>query len=654
MPRRQVLAVANRGEIAIRIARTARRLGWEPVALLGDPDLTSFAARQIDSVEPVGPAGSELDPALVVAAAQRAGADALHPGYGFLSERAELSQACLDAGIVFVGPSPETLAMCGDKIATREAAERAGVPLLPASVPLTLQDDDAWSREAERIGYPLIAKVAGGGGGRGLRVARAPDEVDAAVLSALREAGASGAGTRLYLERFLEDARHVEVQVAGNGSDAVALGDRDCSVQRRHQKVIEEAPAFGLADDLRDALHRHAVAIAQEVRLWGVGTVEFLLSGTGEACFIEINPRLQVEHTVTEEVTGLDLVEVQLDLAFSTALPQPVGPHGHAIQARLYAEDPFRGFAPSPGLIRRLDWHAERHLRVDLGYEAGDEVPSTYDSMIGKWIAWGNSRVEAAELLRESLYSLEVAGIATNRPWLLALLDNTRFHEAQHTLSIAEDVQVELRPPHARDLGALVVALWHQRQTAPSPSRRAARPGPWLPFRIVASASEPLHGDEAGGWQALVEYVREPGGREWHAVVDGDHEPAATLSVDGSTHAGGVAVEQEGGWELATPAGRWLVGVGPRPRAQVGAAVSDGVLRAPMPGAVVAVNAVSGQQVSKGDVLAVMTAMKIEITLAAPFDGIVASVSCAPGDLVGTRQALVTVTAREAGEETDG
>ncbi|HYI15606.1 MAG TPA: biotin carboxylase N-terminal domain-containing protein [Thermomicrobiales bacterium] len=634
MPFGPILAIANRGEIAIRIARTARRLGWQPVVLLGAPDIRSYAAREVGSYELVGPAGSELDPALVVAAALRAGATALHPGYGFLSERPDLSQACIDAGITFIGPSPETLALCGDKIATRHAAERAGVPTLPASEPLTLQDEAAWADAADRIGYPLIAKVTSGGGGRGLRVAQSASATDEAIRSALREAGASAAGTTLYLERFVEGARHVEVQVAGDGTGAVALGDRDCSIQRRHQKVVEEAPAFGLSDALRRDLHAYAVAMAREVSLLGVGTVEFLLSRDSELFFIEINPRLQVEHTVTEEVTGLDLVEVQLRLAEGGSPPEPKAPRGHAIQARLYAEDPLHGFAPSPGEIRLLEWPRLPGLRVDAGYQSGDVVPTFYDAMVGKLIVHAPDRTAAIARMADACDELLIGGIATNRAWLRELMRLDAFQNAQHTLATAESVEVVREPTDS--LARLATALLPDGADGTAWSSSG-------PFRVVAPATLALH-DPGGAWDARVRYVRERS--DWQPSVNG-----GTNAADETTS---VIIDTDDGYEVSDASGRWLVRIGPIPRQHADAETTDGALRAPMPGTVVAVNVAAGQAVSAGEVLAVMTAMKMEMTLAAPFDGVVASVGCAVGDLVSSRQVLVTVTKQAESEAQDG
>lgn len=634
----QVLAIANRGEIAIRIARTARTLGWRPVVLLGKADRYSLAARIIGDVQPVS---SEFDPGAVVAAAKRARATALHPGYGFLSERPELSAACEEAGILFIGPSPETLEICGDKLATRAAAERANVPLLPASPALSIEDSGEWSNHAEQVGYPLIVKVASAGGGRGLRVARSADELDRSVRSALNEAGASGADATFYFEHYLEGARHVEVQVAGDGSKAIALGDRDCSLQRRHQKVIEEAPAPGLSDETRNLAHSSAVAIAEEVGLKGLATVEFLLGNDGTLAFIEVNPRLQVEHTVTEGVTGMDLVEIQINLATGGTLPEPVPPHGHAIQARLYAEDPAHEFLPSPGVIHRFDWPELPGLRVDAGFDASDEVSGSYDPLIAKFIASGPNRDAAIDVLMSALTQMHVGGIATNRPWLLKLLSDERFQSNNHDLSTAGDVTITPSPPAREDL--LVAAQFIAPSFPPEPLVRSNRRnklrrygGAWQasgPFRIVSPATAVFHNVEEGWQETVLRGGDEAPERGWAPAPEG-------VSV----------LPAENGYELSTPRGRWIVARGPLPRERSGAGSTDGAVRAPMPGTMLTVNVEPGQQVSEGDVLAVMNAMKIEITLATPFNGTVTQVHAADGDLVGSKQVIVTVEPKEASD----
>ena len=615
-----ILAIANRAEIAVRIAATAWELGWTPVALLGEPDWDGYAAREIGRLIRLE-GGAELDPQAVVRAALDAGATALHPGYGFLSERPALSRACASAGITFVGPSPETLELAGDKVRTREIAERQGIPVVPASPKLDVDDRESWLRAAAEIGYPVMAKVAGAGGGRGLRVARDEGELTGAVQSALNEAGGSGAAEEIFLERYLEGARHVEVQVAGDGQAAMVLGDRDCSLQRRHQKVIEEAPAPGLDDDLREAIHAAAAKMAEGIGLLNLATIEFLLDRDGRFYFMEINPRLQVEHTVTEEVTGLDLVALQLFLALGSPLPEPVAARGHAIQARLYAEDPFQQFLPSPGRILALDFTGEldiapARLRVDRGYEAGDTVPGAYDPLIAKIIVSERDRETAISGLVEALERARVAGVATNRPWLLAALaEGSDFRRNEHDLTTAGTIQLEARPPDDADLAPLAAHIVAE--------RAAAQPGSaWSlagPYRAVTPATLTFHGDEGSGWQRTIQF-------------SGEARPDERTIV-------GVGA----GWELVSARGRWLVKPGPAPSTSSGSATLDGQVRAPMPGKVLDIVVEPGQEVAADEVVAVLEAMKIEISLTAPFAGTVGAISADPGDLVGLRQVIVTI-----------
>ncbi len=612
MASRPRLAIANRGEIAIRIARTAERLGWETVALLGEPDWESYAAREIGTVAHL-PAGGEMDHEVVVSAAIEGRATALHPGYGFLSERPALSNACRESGITFIGPSPETLTICGDKIATRQAAIEAGVPIVEGSQALDLDQPDSWGAIATDLGFPVIAKIAGAGGGRGLRVARTEEELSAAIRSAVNEAGASAAGLSIFLEHYVEGARHVEAQVAGDGQHAVCLGDRDCSLQRRHQKVIEEAPAPGLSDELRQAIHQAAVTMAEAVKLQNLATVEFLIGSDGSFYFMEINPRLQVEHTVTEEVTGLDLVAIQLDLAFGGSLPAAPEPRGHAIQARLYAEDPFQQFLPAPGPLTCFEPPHDARIRIDTGYQSGDSVPGAFDPMIAKFISWGTERSDAIDELASALTRTRLSGIPTNRPWLLALLADARFRANEHDLATAGEITVERSSPNADELSAVATQI-----TAAS---SAQHPEPWASvgsLRIVDPARIVMHDDEGQ-----------------YAVTIGQ-APVQSAGI-------AVAVANDGGYELTSPRGRWIIATGPK-ISQAHAGVVDGRMLAPMPARVLEIAVQVGDQVSAGQQLATLEAMKIEIDLAAPFDGTVSEVHVASGDLVGTRQPIVTVT----------
>jgi acetyl-CoA carboxylase biotin carboxylase subunit len=469
---RRVL-VANRGEIALRVIRTCRRLGIETVLTVSDADAGSRPARLADKVIRIGPApasASYLDVDAVVAAAVMARVGAVHPGYGFLSENARLARACAAAGIAFIGPDAEVLEATGDKLAAREHAAAAGLPVLPgghvtpgggdipevpgAGAPGAARPSAP--EVADRIGYPVLVKAAGGGGGRGLRVVRDPAGLADAVSLASAEAAAAFGDPRVYLERYVERGRHVEVQLLGDGERLIHLGDRDCSVQRRYQKLIEEAPAPGLDDDLRDRLRAAAVALGERLRYQGAGTVEFLVdTERGEFYFLEVNARIQVEHPVTEAVTGIDIVAEQLALAEGRPLrlrQDGVTIDGHAIEVRLNAEDPAADFRPSPGTVTRAVFpvaaHHEipgdaaarsaRHLptvagaaswavRVDTHLQAGSTVPPYYDSLLAKVIAHGADRESARMLLRGALNGCSVEGVTTNLDLHCALLADPEF-----------------------------------------------------------------------------------------------------------------------------------------------------------------------------------------------------------------------------------
>jgi len=639
------LAIANRGEVALRIAATCRLRGIEPVLLVGAPDADGLAAREIGRVEVLGPAGSELDPDLVVTAAIRAGAMLLHPGYGFLSERLALAAACAAAGITFVGPSPRTLERCGDKVETRRVAVEAGVPVLAASQPLG-PDPAGWRTAAAAIGYPVLVKAALGGGGASLRRVAGPEALEEAVASSRREAEAAGAGPVLYLERFLEDARHIEVQVAGDGSRALAVGDRECSLQRRHQKVIEEAPAPNLPDEARRRLHEYAVIVSEAVGLTSLATVEFLYGADGTIAFMEVNPRLQVEHPVTELVTGIDLVALQLDVADGGPLPaRAPAPHGHAIEARLYAEDPAGHFLPSPGRLDVLALPRGPRLRVDAGYAAGDTVPGRYDPLIAKLVASGANRDAAVAGLRDALARTGVAGVATNRPWLIALLDDPAVRAGHYSTATAPEIPAPSGPPD-RLAGAVLLATALDRPPSDDPWERIG------PFRLSGAAEIAFSGAD-GDWEWVFRVERAGGG--WHVSVDGDEEQAGAgfrwwRSTDGvwtvrlGDEVGRAAVVRrpDGTLEVTNVAGRWLARPGRRSaEATRGAARADGIIRAPLPGKVLRVTAEPDRVVAAGEPLVIMSAMKIEVVLRAPAPGRVTTVRCWPDEQVDAGDVLV-------------
>jgi acetyl/propionyl-CoA carboxylase alpha subunit len=447
------LLVANRGEIAVRIFRTCRRLGIETVAVVAPDDRSALHARVADEVVEIS---GYLDADEHVRAAKASGADAVHPGYGFLAESAELAEAVEAGGLAFVGPTPEALRRGGDKLAAKEIARTAGVPVVPHGEP-------------EAIGFPLVVKAAAGGGGRGMRVVGGPDELDEALKAARREAGAAFGDDRVFCERYVERPRHVEIQLLGDGAGNVAsLGERECSIQRRHQKVLEESPSPALDDELRQAMSDAAVAFGRAVGYRSAGTVEFMLNGT-DFYFLELNGRIQVEHPVTELVTGIDLVEQQIRIARREPLVTDCYKGtGHAVEVRLYAEDP-RTFLPQTGRISRLRLPAS--VRVDAGVDEGDEIGLSYDPLIAKLIAHAETRQEALAQLAAALAETEVEGVTTNLPFLRWLVTHPRVRAGRTTTAfLVENVPLS---PHPALAPAPWLGAWRLNGSAPPPAEPA-------------------------------------------------------------------------------------------------------------------------------------------------------------------------------------
>jgi acetyl-CoA carboxylase, biotin carboxylase subunit len=427
------LLVANRGEIALRVMRSARELGLSTVAVCSEADVESLHVRAADEHVVIGPAPagrSYLDSQAVLSAAKTAGADAIHPGYGFLSERADFAEQVLAAGMTFVGPSPEAIRLMGDKALARSAAARAGVPTVPGSAGPVAEVASAIV-VAARVGYPVALKAAAGGGGRGIRIVSSPAELHQTLPRAQAEAASAFGSSDIYLERFVERARHIEVQIFGDGERFAHLGERDCSLQRRRQKVVEETPARNLPERVRAGMADAALRIAAAVGYSGAGTVEFLYDAQrGEFAFIEMNTRIQVEHPVTEMVTGLDLVREQLTVAAGAPLSfsqDQVVPRGHAIEFRLNAEDPARDFLPSPGTLHVMQMPGGPFVRVDSGYGPGTQVSPFYDSLLAKIIVWGDSPDMALSRARRALAEVEVRGVATNASFLRELASLPEF-----------------------------------------------------------------------------------------------------------------------------------------------------------------------------------------------------------------------------------
>ncbi|GAC1370390.1 MAG: acetyl-CoA carboxylase biotin carboxylase subunit [Pseudarthrobacter sp.] len=432
------LFIANRGEIAVRIARTAREMGIETVLGVSEPDAESLAARSADHYVVVGPAqaaASYLNQDALVAAAREQGCDAVHPGYGFLSENADFARKVAGAGLTWVGPNADTIAMMGNKSLARESAAKAGVPVLRGSDgPL---DPEADAVEIARgVGYPLVVKASAGGGGRGIRFVHEESELLATIEMARGEAGAVFGDDTVYLERFVEHARHVEVQVLGDGTDFIHLGDRDCSMQRRSQKVLEEAPAPDLPETVRKTIRESSVALARQCGYHGAGTVEFLYDPVNrEAAFIEMNTRIQVEHPITEQITGVDIVREQLLIASTGSMSisqDDVRFTGHAIECRINAEDPNHNFFPSPGVIRSLEWPSGEGIRVDTGVEAGSVVSPYYDSLLAKLIVHAQDRDAAIAATLAALKATHIEGVKTTIPVHSALLARPEFADVSH------------------------------------------------------------------------------------------------------------------------------------------------------------------------------------------------------------------------------
>ncbi|MDP2772304.1 MAG: biotin carboxylase N-terminal domain-containing protein [Nocardioides sp.] len=616
----RTVLIANRGEIALRVMRTCREMHIRTVAIFTDLDADAPHVRAADDAVRVE---SYLDIDGVVAAATSTNADAVHPGYGFLSERAEFARAVVAAGIVFVGPSADVMDKMGRKDAAREIAVAAGVPVVPTG-------DDA--------PYPVLVKAAAGGGGKGMRIVRSAEEMDEAVAAAKREALSAFGDDTMLVEKYVEHGRHIEVQIlADSHGNVIHLYERDCSTQRRHQKVLEEAPAPTIDRDVRRAVTKAAVDLARAVGYVNAGTVEFLLdSDTGEAYFLEMNTRLQVEHPVTEAITGVDLVRHQLLIAAGEelGLEQGQGWHGHAIEARVYAEDSFGGFLPQAGTTSIVRWPGS--ARVDHALEPGQVVSTSYDPMLGKIIVHGPDRESARRALVQALDDTAILGITTNSGFLRALVASDEFRDATIDTAWLDTATVE-RPDD--ELPRIFVA--------------------WVSAMLVAG-HDTGHPFQSDGWRSgaapaptIVELDRRVVVDRGRGTVDGltvrqhsadDH--VLVLTVDGQQHRAVVNVQPH--VAEVVHRGQRFVFERPDVFGDHGPEVGDGTLLAPMPGTVLDVRVTEGQQVAGGDVLGMMEAMKMEVTLKAPFAGTVTTVGAAVGQQVALGARLFVVEQEEA------
>ncbi len=652
--------VANRGEIARRVFRTCREMGIATAAVYSDPDASAPFVLEADEAVPLGGSGpgeSYLRADLVIAAAKAVGADAVHPGYGFLSENAEFARACQDAGIIFIGPSVEAIEAMGSKLTAREMMERAGVPVLPGR-DLTDVEDDKVVAVADDIGWPVLVKASFGGGGRGMRVVRDPDALVEAIASARREAGSAFGNDTVFLEHYVDEPRHVEIQIFGDTQgDIVHLNERECSIQRRHQKIIEESPSPVVEDALRERMGSAAVEAGRALGYVGAGTVEFLLAPSGDFFFLEVNTRLQVEHPVTELVTGLDLVRLQLVVASGLPLPDEARHprlRGHAVEARLYAEDAANDFLPAAGRLEVFEVPDDPGIRLDSGVVSGDVVSTNYDPMLAKVIAYGSTREEAVARLARALRRSRVYGVTTNRSLLVGVLESaefaagevdTHFLDRQHPRDL-----IETEGQGVERAAVLAAALSSQ---ASRRGRARVLGSVSSGFRNVSSQLQ-TRAFRRGDREIAVGYRL---GRSPHFEVDGapvDADVVAcrpglvdivvdrvrrrlvvheTLSVTYVSWADGTI-------ELANV-----------PRFPDSSDhVEAGSLIAPMPGTVVRVAVEEGDRVTAGQTLIVLEAMKMEHAVTATVDAIVASVPIKAGAAVDTGTVLV-VLEEEAGDD---
>ncbi|MBP1317136.1 acetyl/propionyl/methylcrotonyl-CoA carboxylase subunit alpha [Herbaspirillum sp. 1130] len=655
------ILIANRGEIACRVAATARRLGIATVAVYSDADAQAKHVAACDESVHLGPAPAKesyLCADKIIAAALATGAQAIHPGYGFLSENAGFAQACADAGLVFIGPPASAIDAMGSKSAAKALMEKAAVPLVPGYHG-ERQESDFLHAEADRIGYPVLLKASAGGGGKGMRVVERSEDFEAALASCKREAISSFGDDRVLVEKYLTRPRHIEIQVFADGhGNCVYLFERDCSVQRRHQKVLEEAPAPGMSCGRRAAMGEAAVAAARAVGYVGAGTVEFIANQDGSFYFMEMNTRLQVEHPVTEMITGLDLVEWQLRVASGEPLPlkqEQLHIQGHAIEARIYAENPEKGFLPSIGTLTRMrsapaveftlaapGATQPAAVRIDAGVREGDAISPFYDPMIAKLIVWGADRDAALRNMARALAQYQVVGLATNIGFLQRLIVGEAFATADLDTGLIERHRDALFPvptaPTADTLALATAALLQQEQRNQDSRDPWARTSGWrLNTRLQRSLN---FEDDSGNSEVRIDYAGD--GRQWQLQIGGNthtlalhaaNSDSVRISLDGRTLQADVAWEGEG---LHLFDGRSQHSLRLLdPMAHAGHAEAEGGrLTAPMPGKIVALLVDQGASVTQGTPLLIMEAMKMEHTIAAPSAGTVEALRYAVGDQV--------------------
>jgi propionyl-CoA carboxylase alpha chain len=654
------ILIANRGEIACRVIRTAKAMGIKTVAVYSEPDADALHVREADEAVAIGPAPaaqSYLSIEKIVAACRQTGAEAVHPGYGFLSENRKFAAALKEAGMVFIGPDAHAIAAMGDKIESKKLAKEAGVNSVPGYLGV-IKDADEAVKIAKEIGYPVMIKASAGGGGKGMRIARSDQEAREGFRSATNEARSSFADDRVFIEKFVEDPRHIEIQVLADAhGNCLYLGERECSIQRRHQKVIEEAPSPFLDEKTRRAMGEQAVALAKAVQYKSAGTVEFIVDAKRNFYFLEMNTRLQVEHPVTEMVTGLDLVEQMIRIAAGEKLKikqSDVKLNGWAIEARVYAEDPLRNFLPSTGrLVRYREPSEGPAVRVDSGVYEGAEISMFYDPMIAKLVTYGEDRPAAIAAMQEALDSFYIRGLGHNVPFLSALMAHPRFHAGRLTTGfIAEEFPEGFHgvnlPEEAKGDVVAVAAVVHQTY-----ARRAVSSTPR--FKTAAPVANGKWVVKIGKEQHEVTVVETAMG---HAVIDGkrSRELVSDWQIGDSIYRGRidnrritVQIDRDGIGYRVAHAGAQLKLQVLAPRAAALAAHMlektppdmSKYLLSPMPGLLVQISVKEGQDIKAGQELAVVEAMKMENLLRAERDGKVAKLHAKAGDSLSVDQVIV-------------
>ena len=645
------ILIANRGEIARRILRSAHDMGISTVAVYADGDAEAPFVREAGSAVALNGRTARqtyLDVDKIIDAGRRSGADAVHPGYGFLSENQGFAQAVVDAGLRWIGPSPEVIGLMGDKLSAKALMQEAGVPTLNA---IELGTGQSAEEAAEEIGYPVLVKAAAGGGGRGMRVVAEPAGLEAAIAGARREAGAAFGDDTLFLEKWLDRARHVEMQILGDlHGNLVHCFERECSIQRRHQKVIEEAPSPAVTPELRERLGAAAIAAARKLGYASAGTVEFMVQDEA-FYFLEVNARLQVEHPVTEAIIGHDLVREQIRIAEGEPLSfsqEDLSINGWAIEARLYAEDPAKGFLPAPGVVRVWRPSAAGQARFDSGVESGSEINIEFDPMIAKVIAQGPTRREAAGKLARALQSTAIHGLTTNRDFLVATLRTPEFLAGDTTTDFIDRVNPPRRraPPRQEQIeAAIAVALEGQARRRAEARVLRSLPSGWRNSTMPWQRLEFACGDDA----LKIEYQSQRDGSFRMRADDQEVRVQAYACGDGSVDAAldGRRLQfqvqrHSADWFVQTEAGGLTLTEQPRyPLPDEGD--QGGGLTAPMPGAVLSTAVSAGDSVTKGQLLLILEAMKMEHRITAPRDGTVEALHVAAGDQVENGQLLVTV-----------